>query len=151
MWWRRARYVLALVGLCALATVPIAKRGCTAKARAREADQLLDYLGDRVADAVTATGKVPPAPAGPTPAQGCCDQGGACAPDAATWDTPGWRALGFSIDGDYRYTYQYLPDPDGAGATVRATADLDCTGATSTVELHLAVKDRAVQRTWTRK
>ncbi len=149
--WRRFRYVLALVGLCAIATCPIAKRSCTAKQRAREADDLLGYLGDRVADAVTATGKVPPLPAGPTPKQGCCDQGGACDPDDKTFDSPGWRALGFAIDTPYRYTYEYAPDPSGTSAIVRAVGDLDCNGQTSLYELKLEVKGTSVERTWTRK
>ena len=60
-WWKRLRYILALLALCSIATCPIAKRSCTNKGRAREADELLDYLANRVADAVVQTGKVPPA------------------------------------------------------------------------------------------
>ncbi|HET7505356.1 MAG TPA: hypothetical protein VFK02_30260, partial [Kofleriaceae bacterium] len=66
MWWRRLRYLLLLVALCAIATCPAAKRSCTARTRAVEADQLLGYLADRVAAEVAATGRVPPSPAGPT-------------------------------------------------------------------------------------
>ncbi len=151
VWWKRLRYTLALVGLCAVATCPIARRSCTAKERAREADGLLDYLGDRVADAVTATGKVPPLPAGPTPQPSCCDQGGTCEPDSHTFDTPGWHALSFSIDTPYRYTYEYVPDPSGASAIVRAVGDVDCNGTSSSYELRLEIKGTRVERTWTRK
>ena len=49
MWWRRLRYVLLLIALCAIATCPAAKRSCTARTRSAEADQLLGYLADRVA------------------------------------------------------------------------------------------------------
>ncbi len=150
-WWGRVRYALALAGLCAIATCPIAKRSCTAKQRAREADDLLDYLADRVADAVTATGKVPPLHAGPTPQPACCDQGGTCAPDAHTFDTPAWHAIGFSIDTPYRYTYEYVPDPSGLSAIVRAVGDVDCNGTSSLYELKLEVKGTRVERTWTRK
>ncbi len=150
-WWKRLRYTLALVGLCAVATCPIARRSCTAKQRAREAEGVLDYLGDRVADAVTATGKVPPLPAGPTPQPSCCDQGGTCAPDAHTFDTPGWHALAFSIDTPYRYTYEYVPDPSGTSAIVRAVGDVDCNGTSSSYELRLEIKGTRVERTWTRK
>ena len=150
VWWKRLRYTLALVGLCAVATCPIAKRSCTAKQRAREADELVGYLGDRVAAAVAATGKVPPLPAGPTPKAGCCDQGGTCDPDRATFDSPGWRALEFSIDTPYRFAYEYVPDPSGTSAIVRATGDVDCNGTSSVYELKLEVKGTSVDRTWTR-
>ncbi|MGE5186240.1 MAG: hypothetical protein ACM31C_29500 [Acidobacteriota bacterium] len=151
VWWKRLRYTLALVGLCAVATCPIAKRSCTAKQRAREADGVLDYLADRVTDAVTATGKVPPLPAGPTPQPSCCDQGGTCEPDSHTFDTPGWHALSLSIDTPYRYTYEYVPDPSGTSAIVRAVGDVDCNGTSSLYELKLEVKGTRVERTWTRK
>ncbi|HEY1554473.1 MAG TPA: hypothetical protein VGF94_06530 [Kofleriaceae bacterium] len=150
-WWPRVRYLLGLVALCAIATCPVAKRSCTAKQRSREADQLLDYLGDRVAAAVGQTGKVPPLPAGPTPATSCCDQGGTCSPDAALWDAPGWRALAFTIDGEFRYAYEYVPDPGGASAVIRARGDLECDGHASTVELHVLATPAGVQRFWTRE
>ena len=90
MWWRRLRYVLLLVALCAIATCPTAKRSCTAKTRTAEADTLLGYLADRVAAHVAAEGRVPPTAAGPTPQPGCCEQGGTCGPDATVWAQPGW-------------------------------------------------------------
>jgi hypothetical protein len=137
--WRRVRYALGLAALCALATCPTAKRACTAEVRAREAASLLDYLGDRVAAIVATTGRMPPLAAGPTPVPGCCEQGGACSADSVTWDAPGWRALQFSIDNDFRYTYQYIPDPSGTSAVVRATGDLGCDGTTRVDELHLGI------------
>ncbi len=151
MWWRRLRYVLLLASLCAIATCPAAKRACTANTRAQEAEDLLDYLADRVSATVAATGKVPPTPAGPTPRPACCDQGGTCAPDAATWSAPGWRELAFSIDDAYRYTYQYLPDPGGMSATLRAIGDLDCNGKSSRYEVKLTVTGGKASRAWTRK
>ena len=151
--WRRFRYVLLLISLCAIATCPAAKRSCTAKSRAREADQLLEYLADRVAAGIVATGHVPPTPAGPTPLPACCEQGGACSPDDAPWATPGWQALAFSIDNDYRYTYSYVPDPSGRSAIVRAVGDVDCDGETSLYEIEIAASPGplVVTRTWTRK
>lgn len=172
MWWRRLRYVLLLVALCAIATCPAARRACMARTRAAEADQLLGYLADRVAAQVAASGRVPPMPAGPTP-KGCCGAGGpggpdgaggaggagggasensdgVCGPDAALWAEPGWRALGFSIDGPHRYAYQYVPDASGLSATLRAVADLSCDGTTTTVELKLAVVGGTVTRAWSR-
>lgn len=150
MWWRRVRYALALVGLCALATCPAAVRSCRAKQRAREADRLLGVLADKVAEVVAATGRVPPNAAGPTPKVSCCDQGGTCAPDAATWSAPAWCALDFTIDGPYRYTYEYAPAPDGLSAVLRATGDLDCDGHASRDELTLTVKGGGVERRWHR-
>jgi hypothetical protein len=151
MWWRRVRWFLTLVALCAIATCPSAKRSCTAQNRAQEADDLVGLLGDRVALIVAATGKVPPTPAGPSPQPACCDQGGTCNPDTTTWTTPGWRELQFSIDGPYRYQYQYIPDATGQSAVVRATGDLDCNGVSSTYELQLTVQGSNVHRAWRRK
>lgn len=150
MWWRRLRYLLLLSALCAIATCPAARRACTARARGAEAEALLGYLADRVAVRVASTGRVPPTAAGPTPPRGCCAQGGMCAPEAALWATPGWRDLGFSIDGAYRYSYQYVPDPAGLSATLRAVADLDCDGGASVVELKLTIASGKVSRVWTR-
>jgi hypothetical protein len=143
--------MLALIGLCAIATCPAAKRSCTAKNRSREAENLLNVLAERVATAVATTGKVPPAPAGPTPQPSCCEQGGTCKPDAAIWNVQGWRELSFSVDNAYRYTYQYVPDASGQSAVLRATGDLDCDGEMSLYELKLTVKGTSVQRSWHRK
>jgi hypothetical protein len=151
MWWRRFRYLLLLTGLCAIATCPAAKRACTAKQRSREADQLLDYLADRVEAAVAQTGRVPVEPAGPTPLPACCEQGGTCNPDASLWATPGWQALRFSIDGEFRYTYSYLPDASGHSAIVRAVGDLACDGTTNVVEVEIRIEPDGVKRTWSRK
>ena len=148
MWWRRLRYVLLLIALCAIATCPAAKRSCTAKIRAAEADELLGYLADRVAAHVQATGRVPPTAAGLTPAIACCEQGGTCRVDAAAWSAPGWRELGFSIDGEHRFAYQYAPDPTGLSATLRAVGDVACDGGTRQVELKLTVVAGQVSRVW---
>src|SRR5258705_12471638 len=149
--WRRVRYLLALVGLCAIATCPAAKRSCTAKIRAAEADELLGYLADRVAAHVQATGRVPPTAAGPTPAIACCEQGGTCRVDAAAWSAPGWRELGFLVDGEHRFAYQYAPDPGGLSATLRATGEAACDGTPRGVEVGLTVVGGQLSRAWSRK
>jgi hypothetical protein len=149
MWWRRIRYVLALVGLCAIATFPAAKRSCTARSHAREADQLLDYLDGRVTEIVVSSGKLPRLAAGPTPQPACCEQGGTCDPDASVWDTPGWRALGFSIDGPFRYTYSYTPDATGSSAVLRAIGDLECNGETTSYEIKLTLDGGKLSHAWT--
>lgn len=153
MWWRRLRYVLLLIALCAIATCPAAKRSCQAKQRAREAEDLLDYLVERVTQHVAATGRVPPTPAGPTPLPDCCEQGGVCeaAANAVRWQVPGWQALQFTIDDDHRFTYEYVPDASGRAAVVRAVGDLDCDDATSLYEVSLQVDGGTVKKKWTRK
>jgi len=150
MWWRRIRYLLALAALCSVATCPSAQRSCAARRDAREADDLLEYLADRVDASVAATGRVPPLAAGPTPRAGCCEQGGVCSPDETLWQDPGWRALGFSIDGAFRYSYAYTPDPNGKAALLRATGHLDCDSDGAVYELRLEVDGDKVSRTWTR-
>jgi hypothetical protein len=151
MWWRRFRYLLLLTGLCAIATCPAAKRACTAKQRSREADHLLEYLADRVEAAVAQTGRVPAEAAGPTPSPACCEQGGTCQPDPSLWATPGWQALRFSIDDEFRYTYSYLPDASGHSAIVRAVGDVACDGTTHVVEVEIQIDPDGVKRTWSRK
>jgi hypothetical protein len=151
MWWRRLRYVLLLVALCAIATCPAARRSCTARTRAAEADELLGYLADRVAAHVATTGRVPPTAAGPAPDRPCCDRGGTCPAEAEPWDQPGWRELGFSIDGEHRFRYQYAPDPGGLAATLRAVGDVACDGAVRVVELKLTVAGGQLARAWSHK
>jgi hypothetical protein len=147
--WRRVRYVLLLVALCAIATCPAAKRSCTAKSRAQEAEDLLVYLAEKVTLSYLSTGHLPPG-AAPTPRPSCCEQGGTCSPDPATWAAPGWTTLGFSIDNDYRYTYEYAPDPSGTSATLRAVGDLDCDGKSSLYEVKLTITAGQVFQSWTR-
>jgi hypothetical protein len=151
MWWRRLRYLLLLVALCAIATCPTAKRSCQAKNRAQEAEDMLGYLADRVAVAIASSGHVPATPAGPTPVPDCCDQGGVCEADPSRWLTPGWQALAFSIDDDHRYTYSYLPDPSGRSAVIRAVGDLDCDDVTSLYEVEIKQDASGLRRKWTRK
>lgn len=151
MWWRRVRYVVFLVALCAIATCPSAKRSCTAKSRAREAEDLVGYLADRVVAAIAANGRVPATAAGPTPSPACCEQGGTCSPDPAIWNTPGWQALAFSIDDDHHYSYSYIPDPSGRSAVIRAVGDLDCDGVAATYELEIRVDSQGVHRKWSRQ
>ena len=136
--WRKIRYVLVLLALCAMATCPAAHRAWLRRERAREAPQLLDVLADRVEAVWRERGRFPQEPAGPTPALGaCCDQGGACAVDDAQWQVAGWAALGFTIDDPNRYSYQYIPAADGRSAVIRATGDLDCDGERGTYEIRL--------------
>jgi hypothetical protein len=153
MWWRRLRWLAGLIALSALATCPIGWRACKSQRRAREADQLLAYLADRVAKTYAATGALPSAAAGPTPALGaCCEQGGQCAASPDTWRAPGWKALGFTIDDPHRFSYAYQPTADGA--VLRAVGDVDCDGQPSIYELRLARDPEDAThlvRTWTRQ
>jgi hypothetical protein len=150
MWWRRLRYILLLLLLCSIATCPAAKRACTAKARAVEAEELMAYLTDRVTAALTTTGKVPATAAGPSPAVSCCDQGGACAEDPQLWEAPGWKALAFSVDDEHRYMYAYEPDPSGRAAVIRAVGDLDCDGIAATYEVKISIGANGIEKQATR-
>jgi hypothetical protein len=148
MWSRRLRYLLLLTALCAAATCPAARRSCIARQRATEAHTLLEYLADRVAAHAASTGRVPPTAAGPTPEPACCARGGECSPDAALWSAPGWRELGFTIDGPHRYSYAYVPDPSGLSATVRAIGDVACDGTPHVLEMKLTLVRGVLSRTW---
>ena len=152
MWWRRLRYLLLLASLCAIATCPAAKRACTANTRAQEADELLGYLADHVAQTFAATGKLPLTPAPLTPVPGCCEQsGGECPADPTLWASAGWSELGFSIDDPFRYSYEYAPDPSGTSVILRAVGDLDCDDKKSQYEVKLSIVGTKLVRTWTRK
>jgi hypothetical protein len=145
--WRKVRYLLVLLALCAMATCPAARRAWLRRERAREAPLLLDTLGDRVEAVWKERGRFPAEPAGPTPPVGaCCDQGGTCAVDAAQWQQGGWAVFGFSIDDPHRYSYQYEVAPDGKSAVVRAIGDLDCNGVRATYEVRLVPDGRRLRR-----
>jgi hypothetical protein len=144
--WRKLRYVLGLVALCAIATCPTARRSCVAQNRMREADDLLDVLADRVAKHVATTGRVPPTAAPLTPVPSCCEQGGTCAPEAGVWAGSGWRELEFSIDGPFRFSYEYAPDPSGMSAIVRAIGQVDCDAPPQTIQISLTVNGMQVER-----
>jgi len=149
--WRRVRYVLLLLALCAIATCPTAKRSCNAKIRAREAEELIGTIADKVEQHVAVTGRVPTTPAAKSPAVACCEQGGQCKPDPETWAAAGWKELEFSIDDPYRYQYEYAPDPNGQSAVIRAVGNLDCDQQPSLYELQVTVKGTALERSWTHR
>lgn len=71
-----------------------------------------------------------------TPARRCCEFSTAGLCEGTDWDTPTWRALGFSIDAPHRFRFQFISTGQGSDArfTIRAHADLDCDGLESTFE-----------------
>jgi hypothetical protein len=137
--WRRARYVLLLIGLAALATCPAAWRDFRRKQRSEEAPHVLRYLAGLVRAEYTARdGRLPQQAVGPTPPIGrCCEQGGQCEVDKDTFADPAWRALRFSLDDRFRYSYQYELVDGGRSAILRAIGDLDCDGTQGTIEVRL--------------
>ena len=148
--WRRARWLLALVGLCALATCPAAQRQCAAKRAAREAPALLEYLVERVRGYVAEHHALPDLTVGPTPEVGtCCSAGGTCAPEASRWDQPGWRTLGFSIDDRHRFAYQARRE--GAALVLTAIGDQDCDGVRATYEVRLTLDGDRVVEAWSQQ
>ena len=76
-----------------------------------------------------------PASTGVTPPLGSCCKGkdGLCAPEAARWQTPAWKALRFSLDDPHRYSYEFKSDKSSFVA--RAFGDLNCDGVYSTFEM----------------
>lgn len=141
--WRRVRWLLMLLALCAIATCPSAHRSCRAKQRAREAPQLLDAVAAEISRLVAAGTPLPQAAAGPTPpANTCCEQGGQCSPDAARWSVEPWRSLRFSLDTPHRYSIEYQPTP--TGAVVRVSGDVDCDGVIGSHTLRATVSGKTV-------
>jgi type IV pilus assembly protein PilA len=69
-----------------------------------------------------------------TPALECCKTGGRCPANAAAWDHPTWKALGFSVPDAHRYQYRFVSEGKGVKAkyTVEARASLDCDTSRST-------------------
>ena len=146
--WRRARWLLALAGMWTLATCPAAGRSCSQRRHAREAPLLLGDLVDELRGHVAAHGVLPAVTAGPTPPIGsCCADGTTCAPDPALWNTPGWRALRFSIDGRHRFSYQVARE-DGPTLVLTATGDQDCDGVRATYEVRLTGVANHVVAVW---
>lgn len=136
--WRRIRYVLVLVALCAIATCPSAHRSCRARLRAREAPELERAVLDGLRRLAATGAPLPAVGAGPTPALGsCCEQGGRCAVDDSQWGVEPWRSLRFSLDRPHRYSVEYRPGPQGA--TVRVVGDVDCDGVLASYQLHVRV------------
>lgn len=147
--WRRVRWVLALFVLCTLATCPAAVRQCRTEQRAEEAPALLRYLVGRVRAHVTEHGALPAGDAGPTPRVGaCCVGGSTCGPETTRWDEPGWRALGFSIDGRHRFSYQLAHD--GPALVLRAIGDQDCDGVVATYQVTLTLEGDTLHEVWAR-
>lgn len=145
---RRVRWTLALIALCALATCPAAQRRCAARQTAREAPALLRYLVDQIQAHVAEHHALPAVAAGPTPAIGaCCERVQRCAPEPARWDQPGWRALGFSIDGPHHFSYQVAPN--GAGLLLTAIGDQDCDGVRASYQVAVTLEAGRVVERWT--
>lgn len=145
--WRRIRYLLVLLALCAIATCPSAHRSCRAKARAREAEVIERALLDELRRKAAAQEPLPTAAAEPTPPlSACCEQGGRCEVAPQTWAQEPWRSLRFSLDRPHRYSVAYAPAPQGA--VLRITGDVDCDGVLSSTVLRVKVvgKELAVER-----
>lgn len=81
--------------------------------------------------------------AGPTPGKVPCGQKPVTG-SAGLWKAPGWRAVDFSIETEFRYQYRIISQGRGpmAAFTIRAHGDLDCDGVLSTYERYGQVDER---------
>jgi hypothetical protein len=78
-------------------------------------------------------GAYPAGDVGLTPAARCCaSPNRRCAVDAAGWQHPVWKALGFSVTKPQSFQYSYRSDGKTFSAT--AVADRGCDGTTTTYE-----------------
>ena len=142
--WKTVRYLFVLLGLCTLATCPVAKRACDQQNRSREAATMLAYLDHRLR-MMAANGQPWPTTSAPmTPARGsCCEQGGQCATDPSQWTHATWRTLRFEIPAAHFFSYEYVAMPDGS-VVLRATGDSDCNGTAAIYERILTLSGRVV-------
>lgn len=71
----------------------------------------------------------------------CCNQGGICAPDPSWWTVSPFLDVGFSVEGESRFSYSFWPSGSGTDATftLRAWADYDCDGGHRTYTMYGSV------------
>lgn len=145
---RRLRWAVAMVVLCALATLPIGIRRCQTTQRSEEARAVLGTLVARLETLAAAGAAWPTAAAGPTPPAGACCQAASrkCAPDPTQWDHATWKALAMTLDDPHRYVFAYEPTP--SGAALRAIGDLDCDGTLATFTAELTRVGNTVTVRW---
>lgn len=94
------------------------KQGFKEAAAAGEAQLQLDRIGKKAKVSAVEQAQFPVGKVGPTPAKDCCASGGSCAPDAAAWADPAWKALEFSIEEPHAFQYSY--ESDGKTFTAKA-------------------------------
>lgn len=103
----------------------------------RIADGARRYYNDCAEKSATGSDSCQFPSAGPTPATVPCGRRPVRLPRSA-WNTPGWRAVRFSMSGEpQRYQYELSSTGSGREATftARATGDLDCDGKVAVFEL----------------
>ena len=125
----------------------------TTKAKKTEAVVQLEKLKKAAIEEYNANSAFPQQPAATTPAVDCCTQnaGGKkkCAPVAADWQVPEWRALAFSMNEDFLFQYAYQPANAGASFQATATGDTNCNGTKITYTLDGAMVGGAPKITLT--
>lgn len=122
------RYLVVLVSLIAMASLPSALEEARHTRWRREAARMLDALQLGAEAHALRTHRLPPS-AGPTPPIGsCCWRDDAtCAKDLAQW-RGAWPAWDFAINDAHRFWYETTTSPDGTRSVLTAVADLGCRG-----------------------
>lgn len=108
------------------------------KAKASEAQLMLNRLGKTLKVYAVEQGGLPVGKSPPTPATPCCaSPDHKCAPDPNNWTGEPWRTLEFTVDEPHLFQYDF--ESDGKTATVHAVGDLKCDGHPTTVTLTATV------------
>ena len=142
---------VAIIGVLAAVAIP-SFMTYIRRARAAEAPQMLEkiysgartyYLeGNHYRDARGAMVTVPsqfPASEAITPAVPCCSAGlNRCPATPASWETPTWQSIQFSLSDPHYYRYAFESSDVGGGSEFFAYAygDLDCDGELSTYAIY---------------
>lgn len=137
--------VVAIIGILAAVAIPAFVKYLR-KAKTVEATESLDKLNAGAksyfqVDHYNSTGDIlakqfpSSATATPSGSNPCCNSATTpkCAPNAAQWDTAGWRELHFQLADSHYFWYTWTASGTGKVAlyTAAANGDLDCDGTPS--------------------
>jgi hypothetical protein len=135
-------FVAGVLGIAAAIAIP-AFMDTMHKTKRSESELMLSRIEKAAVIYATTNGEFPRGAAPLTPATPCCEGGPdrKCL-DVASWQSPAWRELDFSIDDRHRFQYSY--ESDGKTFTGRAIGDLDCDSSAITYEIRGVIGDSGV-------